>query len=57
MSCGQLKAALLVMDFQAAMLRHISDDKALALVAKANQAIQHARIQNIPVIFVRGEKL
>jgi len=55
MSNGQQRAALLVMDYQAAMLGYIPEVTANSLVAKANQAIGHARAQNIPVIFVRGK--
>ena len=44
------KAALLVMDMQAAMLTRLPD--ASRVVAKASAAVAHARSNNIPVIYV-----
>jgi nicotinamidase-related amidase len=48
-------SALLVMDMQDQMLRHLPVEKAAEFVGKVAQAIANARVKKIPVIYVVGK--
>jgi nicotinamidase-related amidase len=48
-------SALLVMDMQAEMLKHLPIEKAVEFVGKVAQAIVSAREKKIPVIYVVGK--